>query len=48
MGPGGLLRTSFRSWLAYFRRDFHPSQQHSELSQRWLSENRTLYTRVGA
>lgn len=48
LGPGGLLRSSFRAWRAYFRRDFHPSQQHSDLSQQWLSKNHTLYTRVGA
>lgn len=48
LGPDGLLRASTRPWLAYFNRDFHPSQQHSELSQRWLSENSALYTHVGA
>lgn len=48
LGREGLLRTSFRPWRAYFEPDFHPSQQHSERSQQWLSENHTLYTRVGA
>ena len=48
LGKGGLLRTSARPWLAYFKPTFHPSQQHSERSQQWLSENSALYTRVGA
>ncbi len=48
LGRDGLLRTSTRPWLAYFKPDFHPSQQHSELSQQWLSENSALYIRVGA
>lgn len=47
LGRGGLLRTSFGPWLAYFRRDFHPSQQGSDLSGRWLRENEALYTRIG-
>jgi uncharacterized protein len=48
LGKGGLLRTSAHPWLAYFKPDFHPSQQDSMLSHRWLSENRALYTQVGA
>lgn len=48
LGKGGLLRSSARSWLSYFKPTFHPSQQHSERSQQWLSENSALYTRVGA
>ncbi|MCW5654706.1 metal-dependent hydrolase [Hydrogenophaga sp.] len=43
----GLLRTSLRPWRAYFRPDFHPAQQHSELSARWLENNRDAYTPVG-
>ena len=48
LGPGGLLSSSARPWRAYFRPDFHPSEQHSDLSRQWLSENAGLYTRVGA
>ena len=48
LGREGLLRQSFRPWRAYFRHDFHPSQQHSELSARWLTENANAYTPVGA
>lgn len=48
LGAHGILRQSFRPWRAYFRPDFHPSQQHSALSQNWLHENSHLFTRVGA
>lgn len=43
----GLLRSSYAPWRAYFRDDFHPSQQHSTLSQQWLDANRGLYKAVG-
>jgi predicted metal-dependent hydrolase len=48
LGRDGLLRTSYRPWKRYFREDFHPVQQHSDLSQRWLADNAQAYTRVGA
>ncbi|WP_372658673.1 metal-dependent hydrolase [Hydrogenophaga sp.] len=48
LGSRGLLRQSWRPWLAYFKRDFHPSQQSSPLSHDWLSQNRALFTPVGA
>jgi len=48
LGPEGLLRCSWQPWKAYFRRDFHPSQQESDLSASWLRENASLYSRVGA
>lgn len=48
LGTQGLLRLSFRPWRAYFRPDFHPSQQQSPLSADWLAKNTTLFTRVGA
>jgi predicted metal-dependent hydrolase len=48
LGRQGLLRQSFKPWLGYFRRDFHPSQQSSDLSENWLREHSSLYTRVGA
>lgn len=46
-GRGGLLRASLRPWRAYFRHDFHPSQQSSDLSAAWLREHSKLFTRVG-
>ncbi|MDP2263542.1 MAG: metal-dependent hydrolase [Hydrogenophaga sp.] len=48
LGPQGLLRSSFQPWRAYFRPDFHPAQQTSELSDHWLRKNAALYTRVGS
>ncbi len=48
LGQRGLLRESFTAWRAYFKRDFHPDQQHSERSSDWLRDNQALFTRVGA
>lgn len=48
LGRHGLLRANYRAWRDYFRPDFHPSQQHSELSARWLADNSSAYTLVGA
>lgn len=48
LGRDGLVRSNVAGWKAYFRRDFHPNQQHSELSRRWLADNAQAYTRVGA
>jgi len=47
LGRDGLLRQSFKPWRAYFRRDFHPNQQSSELSADWLRDNAAQYARVG-
>ena len=47
-GRHGLVRETWKPWRAYFRADFHPSQQHSELSLNWLSANATQYAVVGA
>lgn len=47
LGRGGLLRETFRPWLAYLRRDFHPRQQESGLSAAWLRGNASAYTPVG-
>ena len=46
-GRRGLLRQSLRPWRAYLRADFHPSQQDSEISQRWLAEHSDRFTQVG-
>lgn len=48
LGPGGLVRETWKPWRAYLRRDFHPSQQGSGLSERWLADHRDAYTPVGA
>jgi predicted metal-dependent hydrolase len=47
-GQRGLVRLTYKPWREYLRRDFHPTQQDSSASERWLSENSTQYTPVGA
>lgn len=47
-GTEGLIRRTFQPWRQYQRRDFHPSQQESALSDSWLANNREAYTLVGA
>ena len=47
-GQRGLIRNAYRPWRDYLRKDFHPSQQESELSRRWLAENAAVFTAVGA
>ena len=47
-GQRGVVRLAYRPWRAYFRRDFHPSQQDSGIAQRWLRENSHLFVPVGA
>ncbi|KRB94257.1 metal-dependent hydrolase [Noviherbaspirillum sp. Root189] len=47
-GKRGLVRQSYRPWREYLRPDFHPSQQESDLSRRWLEDNMNAYTPVGA
>jgi hypothetical protein len=47
-GKRGLIRCAYRPWREYLRRDFHPSQQDSTLSRRWLAENSNSYLPVGA
>ena len=46
-GAEGLIRRTYKPWRAYLRRDFHPSQQESALSDQWLANNREAYTLVG-
>ncbi len=46
-GRDGLVRSNFGPWRRYFRRDFHPSQQHSTRSAEWLAEHAGQYTEVG-
>jgi predicted metal-dependent hydrolase len=47
LGRHGLLRAGFKPWRAYFRADFHPSQQDASLSRQWLQDNRDQFTVVG-
>ncbi|MCU0762869.1 MAG: metal-dependent hydrolase [Hydrogenophaga sp.] len=47
LGREGLLRTTFQPWRAYFKPDFHPSQQDSDLSSRWLQNHADLLSTVG-
>ncbi|MEC4720540.1 metal-dependent hydrolase [Noviherbaspirillum sp. CPCC 100848] len=47
-GKRGLIRQSYGPWKDYLRRDFHPSQQESDLSRQWLQDNAREYTPVGA
>jgi hypothetical protein len=46
-GHNGLARRCFKPWRAYFRRDFHPSQQESGRSAQWLREHAAQYRVVG-
>ncbi|HYF17628.1 MAG TPA: metal-dependent hydrolase [Ramlibacter sp.] len=46
-GRRGLVRQTFRPWKAYLRRDFHPAQQDSGASARWLAENQARFAPVG-
>jgi predicted metal-dependent hydrolase len=47
-GRRGLLRQTFGSWREYLSPDFHPNQQATDLSARWLSDNREEYSLAGA
>ena len=47
-GTEGLIRRTWQPWRAYQRRDFHPSQQESTLSDQWLATHSDAYTLVGA
>ncbi len=47
-GKRGLIRRNYKPWRAYLRRDFHPDQQDSDLSRRWLAQNTQEYAPVGA
>jgi len=48
LGRDGLFRCSLRPWLAYLRADFHPTQQHSGRSERWLADNSGVFRPVGS
>ena len=41
------MRETFGPWRAYFKADFHPSQQDAQQSVDWLRDNAAAYTPVG-
>lgn len=43
----GLLRSNVSAWRDYLRSDFHPSQQDSRTSAKWLQDNRAQFAVVG-
>jgi len=45
-GKHGLVRHCFKPWLAYFKADFHPSQQDGRLAVDWLQRNVAAYSVV--
>ena len=47
-GQRGLIRQTYKPWREYKRADFHPKQQDSSHSERWLVDNSERYTPVGA
>ena len=46
-GKRGLVTLTYRPWKDYFRRDFHPVQQDSSASVRWLQEHSDRFVPVG-
>jgi predicted metal-dependent hydrolase len=48
LGQRGLVRQLYRPWREYFRVDFHPRQQDSSASERWLREHGDIFVPVGA
>lgn len=48
LGRDGLVRCTYSAWRAYKRANFHPNEQTSNLSERWLQANRHLYDEVPA
>ncbi|HZY16498.1 MAG TPA: metal-dependent hydrolase [Ramlibacter sp.] len=46
-GRRGLVRRTWKPWRDYFRRDFHPRQQDTSASVRWLQEHSAHYVPVG-
>lgn len=45
-GKRGLLRNNYKPWREYLKSDFHPNQQDSQLSERWLADNVANYSLV--
>ncbi|AMO21610.1 metal-dependent hydrolase [Ramlibacter tataouinensis] len=47
-GKRGFVRQTYRPWREYLRPDFHPNQQDSSASARWLQEHSDAFTPVGS
>ena len=47
-GKRGLVHANYQAWREYFRADFHPSQQDSTASVRWLAANSNAFVPVAA
>lgn len=47
-GKRGLVRLTYGPWREYFRKDFHPDQQESAASVKWLAENSSQFVPVGS
>jgi predicted metal-dependent hydrolase len=45
-GKRGLIRQTYKPWREYLREDFHPSQQDSSASERWLETHSDRYVPV--
>jgi uncharacterized protein len=46
-GKRGLVTLTYKPWKEYARRDFHPNQQDSSASVRWLREHDDKFVPVG-
>ena len=46
-GKRGIVRANYKAWREYFRPDFHPDQQDSSASERWLREHADVFVPVG-
>jgi len=47
-GQHGLVRQTYRPWREYLRSDFHPCQQDSSASRRWLEAHADAFTPVSS
>ncbi|MES3000148.1 MAG: metal-dependent hydrolase [Pseudomonadota bacterium] len=47
-GKRGLVRQTYKPWREYLKTDFHPRQQDSTPSERWLAEHSDRYVAVGS
>ena len=47
-GRRGLIRNTYQPWRDYFRRNFHPRDQDSSPSRRWLAEHTDQYKPIAA
>ena len=48
LGRGGMVRANRHAWRRYLQPGFHPGEQNSGLSQRWLAANAAWFTPVGS